>query len=61
MMSSGREEMRAERMNHCLPARKGSKYEPGQDACTLVDTFSSKNLGNAILLVQEPLLVDFVE
>ena len=31
------------------------------DACTLVGTFSSKNLGNAILLIQEPLLMDFVE
>ena len=60
--SSGREEIRAERMNHCLPAVCVGRTRQDITLSGIGHpTFSAKNLGNAVLLVQEPLLVDFVE
>ena len=65
IISSGSEVMRVERMNHCLPAVGGvqgitsESWSPNGD--NFIRTFCPQDLGDAILLVQECLLVHLVQ
>jgi hypothetical protein len=60
MISSGSEVIRAERMNHCLPAIELVKLKK-ERRCNIARTFSTENLGDAVLLVKETFLVHFIE
>jgi len=64
IISSGSEVMSVERMNHCLPAVggvQGITLEPECADDIFILTFCPQNLGDAILLVQECLLIHFVQ
>jgi hypothetical protein len=59
MISSGRDEMSAERMNHCLPA--GDNVLAPITIQRHPRTLSAEDLGDAVLLVKEALFMHLVE
>ncbi len=58
-ISSGSDEIREERINHCRPAIGGKISQ--RDVSGKDNTFSAENLCDAVLLMKEALLVDLVE
>ena len=62
IISSGKEDIRAERMNHCRPAKKVKVL---WSVLILIknnnNTFSTQHLCDAVLLMQKAFFIDLVE